>query len=52
MSKRAEAKNIAQANEALYTAMEEGSLEKLNEAVVSGADVIFLSDKRLPGWDQ
>jgi ankyrin repeat protein len=49
---KAEAKEIAPANEALYAAVEEGSLEKLNEAVASGADVNFLSLKKLPGWDE
>ena len=39
-------------NDALYAAVEEGSLEKLNEAAASGADVNFLSDKRLPGWKE
>ncbi len=49
---RAETKNIAQANEALYAAVGDGSLEKLNEAVASGADVNFLCDKQLPGWNE
>ena len=39
-------------NDALYAAVEDGSLEKLNEAAASGADVNFLSDKRLPGWKE
>ena len=43
-------REIVKAGEALCIAVEEGSLEKLNEAVASGADVNFLSDKRLPGW--
>ena len=34
-------------NESLYDAAEEGSLEKLNEAVANGADIHYLSPKRL-----
>ena len=44
--------NSNNSNDALYAAVEEGSLEKLNEAAASGADVNFLSDKRLPGWKE
>ncbi len=49
---KAEAKQIAKANKALYAAVEEGSLEKLNEAVASWADVNFLSLKKMPRWDE
>ena len=45
-------RNIVHVNEALYASVEEGSLSKLNEAADNGADVNFLSDKRLPGWKE
>jgi hypothetical protein len=52
MSTKDESNYTEQANEALYVAVEEGSLEKLNEAAAGGADVNFLSHKRLPGWSE
>ena len=40
-------KNIIDVNESLYDAAEEGSLEKLNEAVANGADIHYLRPKEL-----
>ena len=41
---------VVNVNESFYDAAEEGSLVKLNEAVANGADIDYLSPKRLTGW--
>ena len=41
-----------EASKALYRAVDEDNLEKINEAVANGNYIDFLNPEQLPGWEK